>query len=95
MQNFNELILTVEKLISPGGCQWWDRNQTLSSLRPYLIEEVYEIIEAIDLDDSEKILEEVGDVFFHLVFIYSKCLNTTIWATRKLSLFNDRLSTHI
>ena len=67
-QNFNELIQIVEKLLSPEGCQW-DRDQTLPSLRPYLIEEVYEIVEAIDLDDNAKILEEVGDVFFHLVFI--------------------------
>jgi len=68
MENFDELIQTVEKLISPEGCQW-DREQTLESLRPYLIEEVYEIIEAIDLNDNALISEEVGDVFFHLVFI--------------------------
>jgi len=68
VQNFDELIHIVEKLLSPEGCQW-DREQTFSSLRPYLIEEVYEIIEAIDLDDNSKIIEEVGDVFFHLVFI--------------------------
>lgn len=68
MREFDKLTEVVEKLLSPEGCQW-DREQTLQSLRPYLIEEIYEIIEAIDLDDNAKIFEEVGDVFFHLVFI--------------------------
>ena len=68
MKNFDELIGIVERLLAPDGCPW-DREQTVSSLRPYLIEEVYEIVEAIDLDDNAKISEEVGDVFFHLVFI--------------------------
>lgn len=68
MKNFDELIEIVERLLAPDGCPW-DREQTVTSLRPYLIEEVYEIVEAIDLDDNTKISEEVGDVFFHLVFI--------------------------
>lgn len=68
MDKFDELVAVVETLLSPEGCPW-DREQSLQSIRPYLIEEVYEIVEAIDLDDNEHISEEIGDVFFQLVFL--------------------------
>lgn len=68
MQKFDEFVSIIEKLLSPDGCPW-DREQSLQSIRPYLIEELYEIVEAIDLDDNIQISEEIGDVFFHLVFL--------------------------
>src|SRR6202163_2168829 len=51
----------VHRLRAPGGCPW-DREQTHESLRPYLLEETYELLEAIDSGDDAKIMEELGDV---------------------------------
>ncbi|MCE5285070.1 MAG: nucleoside triphosphate pyrophosphohydrolase, partial [Pelosinus sp.] len=54
-------------LRSPGGCVW-DMEQTHTSLRRYFVEEVYEVLEAIDLEDSEKLCEELGDLLLQVVF---------------------------
>lgn len=67
MKEFHQLIDVIDKLLGPGGCPW-DREQTLPSLRKYVLEEVHELIEAIDLEDREKILEELGDLFFNAIF---------------------------
>jgi MazG family protein len=55
----------VERLRAPDGCPW-DREQTHRSLRPYLLEETYELLEALDLGDDEKVLEELGDVLLQV-----------------------------
>lgn len=68
MDQFNKLLDISNQLLGPNGCQW-DQEQTLFTLQPYLLEETHELIEAIDLEDFDKICEEVGDVFFALVFI--------------------------
>ena len=67
-ENFKELVSIMERLRSPQGCPW-DREQTLESLRTYLIEEVYEIIEAIEGRDPEALKEELGDLLFHILFL--------------------------
>lgn len=58
----------MARLRAPGGCQW-DQSQTHDSLKPYLIEETYEVVEAIDSGRPDKLREELGDlllqVFFH------------------------------
>jgi len=51
----------VEQLRAPGGCPW-DREQTHRTLRPYLLEETYELLEAIDSGDPERLREELGDL---------------------------------
>lgn len=56
----------VARLRAPGGCPW-DREQTHSSLRPLLIEECHEVIEAIDLGDDANLREELGDLLLHVV----------------------------
>jgi tetrapyrrole methylase family protein / MazG family protein len=61
------LIETMHTLRSPGGCPW-DVIQTHKSLRRNLIEEVYEVIEAIDLEDSDLLCEELGDLLLQIVF---------------------------
>lgn len=61
------LIHIVKKLRSPDGCEW-DRAQTSKSLRPYLLEEAYEVIESINEEDPQKIKEELGDLLLHIVF---------------------------
>lgn len=55
----------VARLRAPGGCPW-DREQTHESLRPYLLEETYELLEAIDSGDDEKMKEELGDVLLQV-----------------------------
>jgi MazG family protein len=67
-ERFQNLISIVERLRSAQGCPW-DREQTKESLRTYLIEEVYEVIEAIDQDDPEALQEELGDLLFHILFL--------------------------
>lgn len=64
--NFEELLNIVSKLRSPEGCPW-DREQTLETLKPFLIEEFYEVIDAIEDDDAEGVKEELGDLLFQIV----------------------------
>ncbi len=64
----NEFAAIVRRLRGPGGCPW-DARQTPESLKTYLLEEAYELIEALDSGDPEKIKEEVGDLLLHLVFL--------------------------
>lgn len=63
---FPKLRSVIKKLRSPEGCPW-DRKQTHGSLREYAIEEVYELIEAIDNNDDEGIIEELGDLLMHIM----------------------------
>lgn len=65
--NFNDLVNIVELLRAPGGCPW-DREQTHASIKKNVIEEGYELIEAIDDCDSEKIADESGDLLLQVVF---------------------------
>lgn len=65
--NIDDLIRIVELLRSPEGCPW-DKEQTHKSIRQDFIEEVYEAIEAIDLEDTELLREELGDVLLQVVF---------------------------
>lgn len=55
-------------LRGPGGCPW-DRKQSLPDLKPYVIEEAYEVVDAIDRDDRKALAEEVGDLLLEAVFI--------------------------
>src|SRR6266852_122754 len=55
----------VARLRAPGGCPW-DREQTHESLRQYLLEETYELLEAIDSRDDTKMMEELGDVLLQV-----------------------------
>ncbi|QHS23893.1 nucleoside triphosphate pyrophosphohydrolase [Virgibacillus sp. MSP4-1] len=63
---FNRLREVIAILRGPDGCPW-DRKQTHESLRPYLLEEAYEVIEAIDEQDDEKLADELGDVLLQVM----------------------------
>src|SRR5580692_3497670 len=63
---FRELCEVVARLRSPDGCPW-DRVQTLESIKPYTLEETYELLEAIDSGDDEAIVEELGDLLLQVV----------------------------
>ena len=62
-----ELIAVLEKLRAPGGCAW-DREQTHESLVQYLIEETYELVDAIESGDRDELIEELGDVLYQVIF---------------------------
>lgn len=63
---FEELVGIIEKLRAPDGCPW-DREQTHESIRKNLIEEAYELVEAIDSKNPEKIADESGDVLLQVM----------------------------
>jgi len=65
--DFNDLKQIVTTLTSENGCPW-DKVQTHKSLKAYLIEECYEVIDAIDNKDNLNLCEELGDILFHIVF---------------------------
>ena len=67
MSDFNKLIEIVKKLRAPDGCEW-DRKQTHESLTPYLLEETYEVLEAIENKDYNSLKEELGDLLLHVIF---------------------------
>src|SRR2546430_1313722 len=64
---FQRLLDVMKRLREPGGCPW-DREQTPTSLKPYLIEEAYEVLEAIESGGSAAVREELGDLLFQVVF---------------------------
>jgi len=66
-ESFEKLVGIMKKLRSPGGCDW-DRAQTHESLKPYIIEEAYELLNAIESGDDEELKEELGDVLLQVVF---------------------------
>lgn len=63
----DELLTIMDTLRGGKGCPW-DKEQTRESLKPYIIEEAYELIEAIEENDPENIKEELGDLLFQIVF---------------------------
>jgi len=63
----DELIATLQRLRAPGGCAW-DREQTHASLVQYLVEETYELVEAIEAADDADLVEELGDVLYQVLF---------------------------
>src|SRR5260221_7437743 len=67
-RTFDELVQLMTRLRGPDGCPW-DRKQTLASLKPFIIEEAYEVVDAIDSDDRHALAEEVGDLLLEAVFV--------------------------
>lgn len=62
------IIELIEKLLGENGCPW-DRQQTPKTLAPYLIEEMYELVDAVESGEPAHVCEELGDVLFHILFI--------------------------
>ena len=65
---FTRLVEIMATLRGPDGCPW-DREQTIDSLKPFVLEETYEVIEAIDAHDHRALCEELGDFVFETVFL--------------------------
>lgn len=66
IEEFKELVEVIAKLRAPDGCQW-DREQTHQTLRPNMLEEAYEAVDAIDDNDMKHLREELGDVLLQVV----------------------------
>jgi MazG family protein len=81
---FENLFKTIQKLRGPQGCPW-DKKQTPASLQKYLREEVEELLQAIDKNDTENIREEIGDVLYILIML------AEIHAEDHLFTFNDSI----
>ena len=67
-EGFTRLVEIMATLRGPGGCPW-DREQTIDTLKPFVLEETYEVLEAIDAHDHEALCEELGDFVFEAVFL--------------------------
>jgi tetrapyrrole methylase family protein / MazG family protein len=72
MDGFSKLVQLMETLRSEKGCSW-DRKQTTKAFKTFLLEEVYEVIDAIDNDNYKALKEELGDLLFHIVFVSQIC----------------------
>jgi MazG family protein len=66
-KRFEKLVEIMSTLRGPNGCPW-DKEQDFNTLKPMLVEEVYEVLEAIDLKDFDGVSEELGDLLLHIVF---------------------------
>ena len=66
LPEFRRLCEIVARLRAPDGCPW-DRQQTMKTIKPYTLEETYELLEAIDADDNDAICEELGDVLLQVI----------------------------
>jgi len=67
-ERFRELVALVDRLCGPGGCPW-DREQTFDTLKPMMLEETYEVLEAMDSGDRQEFCSELGDLLFQVVFL--------------------------
>src|SRR6266542_3104118 len=68
MKEFDRLVEIMATLRGPEGCPW-DREQTIDTLKPFVLEETYEVLEAIDRHDHAALREELGDFVFEAVFL--------------------------
>jgi MazG family protein len=67
-RRFQDLVDVTHRLRSPGGCPW-DREQTFRSLRQYVLEEAYEVVDALEAEAPDKLADECGDLLFQVVFL--------------------------
>ena len=72
-EEMDGLLSIMERLREPDGCPW-DREQTLESLRPFILEEAYELVDSIERGDPDAICEESGDLLLQVVFFAQICM---------------------
>ncbi|MBN1474971.1 MAG: nucleoside triphosphate pyrophosphohydrolase [Syntrophaceae bacterium] len=80
--NINDLIKLIRTLRSPQGCPW-DRKQKAKDLGRYILEETYEVLDALDKNNHQSVKEELGDLLFQILFL------TEIYEENKLFSLND------
>ena len=66
-ENFKDLVTLMARLRAPAGCPW-DREQTFDTIKPFLLEETYEVVDAIDRRDFQELKSELGDLLLQVVF---------------------------
>ena len=71
-ERWGKVVALMARLRGPQGCPW-DRKQTLHSLRPFILEEAYELVDAIEQDEGEAIREETGDLLLEVLFVSQIC----------------------
>jgi MazG family protein len=90
-ERFERAVAIMERLRAPGGCPW-DREQTFDSIKPYTLEETYEVLEAIDNRDWPELAGELGDLLLQVLF-YAEMANEQ--ASFSIDDVLDRLSTKL
>jgi MazG family protein len=75
---FQTLVDIMARMRGPNGCPW-DREQTLESLRAFLLEETHEVLEAIDRGDTDALRAEIGDLIFEGVFLAQVCADSGLF----------------
>jgi MazG family protein len=90
-ERFERAVAIMERLRAPGGCPW-DREQTFDSIKPYTLEETYEVLEAIDNRDWDELTGELGDLLLQVLF-YSEMAKEQ--GTFSIDDVLDRLSTKL
>ena len=90
-ERFERAVSIMERLRAPGGCPW-DREQTFDSIKPYTLEETYEVLEAIDNRDWPELAGELGDLLLQVLF-YAEMANEQ--ASFSIDDVLDRLSTKL
>jgi ATP diphosphatase len=90
-ERFERAVAIMERLRAPGGCPW-DREQTFDSIKPYTLEETYEVLEAIDHRDWKELAGELGDLLLQVLF-YSEMAKEQ--ASFSIDDVLDRLSTKL
>ncbi len=66
--NINDLIKLIRALRSPAGCPW-DKKQKAKDLGRYILEETYEVLDALDKNNHQSVKEELGDLLFQILFL--------------------------
>ena len=88
---FRELVEIMARLRAENGCPW-DREQTPQSIKPFLLEEAYEVLEAIDEQDPAKLKEELGDLMLQIVFHAQMAVEAGVFSISDvLAAINDKL----
>ncbi len=81
MEEFDRLAALMAALRGEEGCPW-DKKQTEQAFRTFLLEETYEVIDAIEKQDHQALKEELGDVLFHILFIAQICKEKNLFDIR-------------
>src|ERR1700741_2640299 len=90
-ERFERAVAIMEKLRAPGGCPW-DREQTFDSIKPYTLEETYEVLEAIDNRDWPELAGELGDLLLQVLFYAAMAKEQSSFSIDDVL---DRLSTKL
>ena len=90
-ERFERAVEIMERLRAPGGCPW-DREQTFDSIKPYTLEETYEVLEAIDNRDWHELAGELGDLLLQVLFYAEMAKEQSLFSIDDVI---DRLSTKL